>query len=491
MDQLRRDEIEPSRRLDSWKEIAAFFGRDERTVKRWEKERGLPVHRVPGKSKGSVFAYLAELKDWLHGPTSTHALSPGQDPSFPNGIASLSAAGSGPVPQSLNPSASSSEFSGGARHLRLGFLLTLLFIVVVAPILGFRLRHPGLNPSADVRSAKLPVPRTAAKPIHPANSEAEDLYLQGRYYWNKRTPANLNRAVDYFTQAIVRDPNYASAYVGLADCYNLLREFSDMPEKEAFPRALAAAKRAVELDDSLSEAHRSLAFDLFYWNWDFPGAEREFRRAIQLDPNDIEAHHWFATALMTLPGRSAEALTEIELARRLDPASQSIQADRAFVLFYAGRQEEAIQTLLQLEAAEPDFPTPYGYLSFFYLSREQYPEHFAQARKSVQLTNKPELLSLINLEERAFHSGGPQAMYEAILEEQMKRYRARQGTAGSLVDPLLHLGREQEALNYLRIACDLRDNVILGFPVNPRFAALHGDPAFRQLLDRLGLSPSS
>ena len=143
-------------------------------------------------------------------------------------------------------------------------------------------------------------------PVRPkaAQSPAAELYLKGRYYWNKRTPEDLKKAVDYFTQSIVADPGYAKAYVGLADCYGLLREFAAMPDSEAWPRALAAARKAVELDDSLAEAHSSLGFDLFYGSLDLKGGEREFKRAVELNPNYAEAHQWYATALMSV-GRLA------------------------------------------------------------------------------------------------------------------------------------------------------------------------------------------
>src|ERR1700690_4450127 len=135
---------------------------------------------------------------------------------------------------------------------------------------------------------------------HPANREAEEFYLKGRFYWSKRTPDSLNKAVDSFTQAIVHDPNYAQAYVGLADSYNLLREYTLMPPSEAFPRALAAAKKAVELDPLSSEAHASVAFVSFYGMWDARTAEVEFQRAIELNPNNAVAHHWYATYLVSI-----------------------------------------------------------------------------------------------------------------------------------------------------------------------------------------------
>ena len=153
-------------------------------------------------------------------------------------------------------------------------------------------------------------PRQPPAGGRPANAGAEDLYLQGRFYWTKRTPDSLRKAVDFFAQAIVREPNYAPSYVGLADCYNLLREFSAMPASEAYPRALDAARKAVQLDDSSAEAHNSLAFVSFYWNWDAALADREFRRAIELNPNYVLAHHLRANFLMSMH-RLPEALEEM------------------------------------------------------------------------------------------------------------------------------------------------------------------------------------
>ncbi|MGA8026482.1 MAG: hypothetical protein WB992_05010 [Bryobacteraceae bacterium] len=173
---------------------------------------------------------------------------------------------------------------------------------------------------------------------HHANLEARELYLKGRYYWSKRTPDDLNRAVDYFTQAIVKDPRDAEAYVGLADSYNLLSEYTAMPYQEAFKRAIAAAKTAIELDGNLPEAHNSLAFASFYGDWDAVTAEREFRRALELNPNDGTAHHWYATFLMSV-GREREALAEIERSQALEPSSQSIVADKGLILFYTGQVE--------------------------------------------------------------------------------------------------------------------------------------------------------
>jgi tetratricopeptide (TPR) repeat protein len=165
----------------------------------------------------------------------------------------------------------------------------------------------GLTAAALMSIAWKHVGVRAARPVNPA---ARSAYLEGRYYWSQRNEQSLRRAVEYFNQATASDPAYADAWVGLADCYNLLREYSAMPGSEAFPRALAAARKAVELDDTSADAHSALAFAAFYGSLDVKAGEREFQRALELNPNYAEAHQWYATALMTL-GRSREALAQI------------------------------------------------------------------------------------------------------------------------------------------------------------------------------------
>src|SRR5579864_7580073 len=243
---------------------------------------------------------------------------------------------------------------------------SLLIFPVLALLLALWSFWPRFREAkANTAKESIRAGRVSDAARHSANSEAEQFYLKGRFYWEKRTPDALNKAVDFFTQAIVHDPNYAPAYVGLADCYNLLREYTKMPASEAYPRALAAAKRAVELNDQSSEAHAALAFALFYGNWDAAGAELEFRRAIDLNPKSVAAHHWYATFLGSLV-RNSEAIAEIERAQALDPASKSILADKGELLWASGRRDEGVALLKQLETSEPDFVSPHRYLTSTY-----------------------------------------------------------------------------------------------------------------------------
>src|SRR6202035_1563557 len=298
-----------NRRLDTWKEIGAFFGRDERTVKRWERTRGLPVHRVPGGGRANVYANTDEVVEWLKGKNVTV-----ETEATSSVVASVEAGGGAEAVGGLETGGRANDIVGAGSVLLAGngqlsdaggverrvgqrrisghgdgaspvsrearYIAIAIVIVATLAIVGVARRVS----SARVGTKKA----TAARVVDP---EAEQFYLKGMYYFNKRTPETLNQAVDYFTQAVVRDPQYAEAYVGLADCYNLLREYTVMPPSEAYPRAMAAAKRAIALDDSLSGAHSSLAFVDFYWSWDVAGAQREFQRAIELDENSVLAHH--------------------------------------------------------------------------------------------------------------------------------------------------------------------------------------------------------
>ena len=325
-------------RIESWKQIASFFGKDERTVKRWERERALPVHRLPGE-RGGVFAYTLELDRWLNSkadqrpspaaPVVTESAPPETNPAVILVEPLLPA----PVPpQALRVNAGPDRFE----------LMVLLFcvtcVIVGTPYLARALRAVV---QADTATATIPAPKP----------EARESYLMGRYYWSRRTDGSLKLAVDAFTQAVVQDPSYAGAYAGLAESYDLMPQYSSMPNAQAFPRAMTAAQRAIQLDPSLAEAHRALAFSQFFWEWRVQQSMAEYRKAIQLDPQDVEGHHWYATALLSL-GRFPEAKAEIERARKLDPTSRSILTDGALIGYSSGDASKSIQKLQEMERAE-------------------------------------------------------------------------------------------------------------------------------------------
>ena len=360
-------------------------------------------------------------------------------------------------------------------------VLALLFAVWI-----FRPSYRSAKAGSKTQPASSP--SSAALPLHAANREAEEFYLKGRYYWEKRTPDSLNKAVDSFMQAIVHDPGYAPAYVGLADCYNLLREYTVMPASEAYPRALAAAKKAVELAPQSSEAHASFAFVSFFGTGDAVTADREFRRAIDLNPSNAVAHHWYATYLQCLR-RYPESLTEIERAQALEPASKSVLADNGNILFNAGRQQDAIALLKQMEENEPDFISPHRYLKEIYLLTADYPHYLVEARSEAVLMRDSSALAVVEATEKGFAAGGGKGLLKTLRQQQTKLYDRGLLSPYFLAMTCSLQGNKQEALRYLKTAYDRHADGLFQIETDHAFDSLHDEPAFRQLLADVGLPP--
>ncbi len=478
-----------NRRLDSWKEIAAFFDRDERTVKRWEKERALPVHRLPGGSRARVFAFTGELERWMHslGSAAADSVAPAENTAEP--VAGSAVAER--VPSA--PSIAEVEFGPPPPTRPWKIWLVAAACVLLALLVGgaFFVAHrsyaKALTRSNTTAAASQSARHSSAST---GNAEAQELYLQGRYYWDKRTPEDLNKAVDFFTQAVVHDPNYARAYVGLADCYLLLREFATMPAAEAYPRALAAAKKAVELDPSSAEAYASLAFSTFYWSWDAAGAEREFRRSIELNPDYAPAHQWFANVLDT-EGRLPEALQEINRAEQLDPASNAILADKALTLVNLGRVDEGVALLKQLEVSQPAFFSTHQYLSYVDYSKGDYQNYVAESLTAATLSHSEQQLAVARAAEQGFKTGGKHGMLVSTLEAQEKLFHQGQMSPFLVAITFVRLGQNEEAMRYLQAALQQHDSNLLVLRGVPDFKPLYSDPRFQKLLAQTGMPPIS
>jgi len=359
-------------------------------------------------------------------------------------------------------------------------------VLVLVFLLGVYVSHRSRNGTTGSRAIAPPLSPGSAR--HAANPESEDFYLKGRFYWNQRTPESLNKALDSFMQAIVHDPGYAPAYVGMADCYNLLREYSVMPSTEAYPRAFAAAKKAVELDDHSSEAHASLAFVSFNGMWDAATSDREFRRAIELDPKNGIAHHWYATTLLNW-GRYPESISEIERAQALDPASKSILADKGRILWIAGRHDEALTLLKQMEIAEPGFMSPHLYLRMAYLESGDYPRYLAELRQEALLKHDDAALAISEAAARGYLAGGVKGMLLQQLVDQKKRYALGQVSPVALAETCTLLGNKNEALDYLQAAYDKHADDVVNLNVDHALEPLHNEPLFRELVAKIGLPP--
>lgn len=439
----------PNRRLETWKEIGSFLNRDARTVRRWEAERGLPVRRVPG-AKSKVYAYAHDLEDWLAGPQAADAVAEAPPPS-------------------------------AIRTIRHPIVLGAAAMAALAAVAALALwpRDAGRT-GGDTAAAAAP-----RAPRHTPHPEAERHYLAGMSYWNTRTPEGLQKAVDSFTQALVRDPQYAQAYVGLANSYNLLREYTLMPPEQAYPRAKAAAQRAIALDDSLSEAHSALAFVSFYWEWDVATARREYDRAIALDPRSAVAHHWRATFLVHL-SEFDEALRSIDRAQQLAPESSAILADRAMILAAAGRAPEAISILEDVERAQPNFLSSHAYLAQIFLMTGDWPRYVTELEHAANLRQDPSGKAIARAA-RAGLGGGGKGVLQAVLAEQLRQHAHGRASPLDLARTHALLGEREEALKRLRQAVAQHEANVVSAGVDAEFAALRAEPEFRRIMAPVGV----
>ena len=334
------------------------------------------------------------------------------------------------------------------------------------------------------------LPREVSAPVHPrvTNVEAREAYLRGRYFWNRRTEADYLRAIANFQLALAAEPNYPEAYAGLADTYALLGSMpnAEMPRSQAMPRAKQAAQKAIALDESLAEAHTSLAFVLMHYDWDWPNAEREFRRALQLNANYATAHQWFAFYLIAV-GKTPECIAEIERARQLDPLSLILNTDTAELLVYAGRLKEGEQQARRALEMEPNFVLAHRALGIALREQKRYPESLAEFRKALELSgDNPWMKSDLAQVEAV---SGDAAGARRLLAEIRSRTLLRFTSAGTTAPALLALGGRDAAIQDLEKGYEQHSGMLVLVKVTPEFASLHSDPRFQDLLRRMRLTP--
>ncbi len=329
----------------------------------------------------------------------------------------------------------------------------------------------------------------------PASYEAYDLYLKGRFFWNKRTVAGLHQAADYFQQAIDKDPNYAAAYAGLADTFALLSTWNYVPAKDFMPKARAAALKALQIDDTLAEGHASLALIAEQYDYDWQTAEKEFRRAIQLDPGYATGHQWYAECL-AFQGRFEEAFAESERARQLDPLSLIIVTDHAVILYYSRQYDRAIEQFRAVREMEPDFPRT-GLIINAYVAEG----HFADAAALLESSDGVRLkaaspLAFFATQTYVYGRWGRQPEAQrafAKFEAELKRHPSEPNSLPTeswvLSESYLGMHRNDDAIAVLEKAYALRTNALISIKVDPVCDPLRNAPRFHDLLSRAHFNP--
>ena len=321
----------------------------------------------------------------------------------------------------------------------------------------------------------------AARPTE--NPEAHQLYLKGRFFWNKRTANDLKKSVDYFQQALTADPNYALAYAGIADAYVFLPGYTGGLPQDYYPKAMAAAKKALELDDTLAEAHTTLALALWYYDLDFAQANREFQRAIELNPNYATGHQQYGNNTLSALGRFDDAIAEGKRAVALDPLSLVINADLGMNYYFARRYDEAVAQLRKTLEMDPGYYYAHVDLGQVFAAQRNLDGAIGEYEKARALNDDPFVLGLLA---NAYGSAGKQAEALKILEELKEQSKQRYVQAFAFALVYLGLGDKEEALRWIERSYQDRAGADIGFiRVDSLLDPLRGDPRFEALAEKI------
>jgi serine/threonine-protein kinase len=319
---------------------------------------------------------------------------------------------------------------------------------------------------------------------HTNDLDAYNFYLKGRYFWGKRTEESLKKGIEYFNQAIEEDPNYALAHAGLADSYITLQDYSFLPPKPLLQKAKAAAKKALDIDATLAEAHNSMA-QVMFRQWDWEGAEREHKRAIELNPDYPNAHHWYAL-LLTYAGRFDEGIAEMRRAWELDPLSLIINRNLGLVLYYARRYDLALEQLQKTLEMDPAFSMVHAALGEVYLQKSMHEEALREFQ------NEADIHGGLNQHEEAWRGiaylkTGNRDEAQKILDDLLKQAKRAYVAPTRLASLYFAFQEDDEGFGWLDRACHERDSTLLEIKVDPAFDRVRSDPRYKELLKKVGL----
>jgi TolB-like protein len=534
--------VEGADRLDSWKEIAAHLRRQVRTVQRWEKSEGLPVHRHLHQKIGSVYAYRAELDSWWKERRAALEHGPGHPPGgqerrimlavlpienwsrdpeqeyLSDGITEemiLHLGRLNPLRLGVIARQSAMAYKGTKKRAdEIGRELGVDYLIggsaqradhhvrITAHLIGVRDQTQIWAESYDrtlddllslqreiavaiAEKIQVALAPHVAPPGRPGiDPDAYEAYLRGRFLLNKRTPDALGKAIACFERATAIDPGYALAHSGLADCYDLVAYYGTEAPSTVFPKAKAAAAKAVELDPALPEAHAQLAEVSYLYDWDWSTAELECRRAVDLGPNCLTAHLWYGV-LLSLLGRHEEALTELRLAERLDPLSLLVGTQIGLALYGARRYGEAVDRLEQTLELDDTFPLAHTVLGMALVQQSLPARAIAEFRRAQELApgDLTPLALLGYTQAVAGKRSEARKVLQALKASAKKRYVSPAYPAA------VHLGLKEHstALDLAEEARQERSGFLTRLKVEPLFDPLRSEPRFAKLLRAVGL----
>jgi adenylate cyclase len=338
--------------------------------------------------------------------------------------------------------------------------------------------------AGEIRVQLTPQEQTRLASARPVNPEAHELYLRGRYFWNQRTLESYQKGLRYFEQAIEKDPNYALAYVGLADSYAVITTFANVPPRETFSRAREAAQKALELDETLAEAHASLAYIHLNYDLDWAGAKKEFRRSLELKPSYAHAHHWYAHYLTAL-GKMDEALAESQRALDLDPLAPVMREHRCWQYMMARQPDQAIERCRQDLEVSPDFAQLRVHLGNAYLEKRMPEKAVTEFERALSASENNALYRSALV--RGLAQAGRIAESEKLLNEMKADAKQKYISPLEIAAACAGLGHNDEAMAWLDRAYAERSPTLYNLNAEPRWDSLRTEPRFHALLRRMNL----
>jgi len=437
------------RQLVGWKAIGQFLGCTERTARRWEADRALPVHRIPGGGRSSVWANPEELASWLR--------------TLPSDVQATMRAEASPAA------------AEATRTHPFPWLVGALILVGLA-IPSVVLWNYSVRASAGTRQH--------LRGPYDDNPEARETYMTARFELASRSAKSLVAAEQGFRQLIERYPERAAGWSGLADTYLLQREFGSMSDEVAYPQAARAARTALALDPRLADAWLDQAFVAWWWQGDSSTAFRDFTTALELNPDSAKAQHWYATALCA-HGDYARSLQAIARARVLDPGSRAIVADEAWIRFGTGQRAAGLATLEHLAQLDPGFVSWHAYLARAYLVLGRDGDFLREAQAAAELRGQKDALARLRVVEQRFRSGGREAMLNQLSADEADGLAQGAGSA-VIVAGYRALANDREGmLKWLAVAEAGHDHNLPSLRGYPEFSAYRDDAAFQHILKHL------
>lgn len=420
--------------LSSWKEVAAFFNATPRTVMRWERERGLPIRRLPGDARSRVYANVSELKAWLDS----------------NAAAVTDAAA--PVSIQTPPATTTPIKPAGPTRFAFAGLAVLA--------------------AGALWAAALFMPHKPAA----LSAEAQAAYDTANQNFDRRTPASLSAAIDGFERVTELAPKSAEGFAGLASVYAIMPEYTAMGAAEGYAKAEQNARKAIALDRRSARANAVLGFARFYGVQDMKEADAAFARAVALEPDNVQARHWRATFFLAT-GAFDKALTEIDAALALDPASDSITADRGAILAYGGRTQEGVAVLKAMIAKTPDFRSPHAYLAQIAFQTRDAEMFVRESKIRARIQNDLYGLEIANAAEAGLAAGGWRGMLQAMLDLRLRQFQSGVGSAIEIARLQYELGDHAAAKRHLNIGIERREPEAAYISLYPDLANLRDGDA--------------